>query len=202
MQRPIFRKVALERLSSPEQLDQLMQVTNPRGWLALAALVTLLLAAIVWGVMGSIPTEVVSNGILLRGGRTFTIAMPSDGTLLWIAVEPGQNVQHGQMIASLADGTPVRSPSAGRIGEVLVNQGDLVPAGAPLASIEPDGQGLAAVLFTPFSTGSTIRPGMDVRVVPANVNAETYGSLRGTVEYVATAPASRASMQRILSTLR
>ncbi len=34
----IFRKVALERLSSPEQLDQLLQVTDPKGWLALGAL--------------------------------------------------------------------------------------------------------------------------------------------------------------------
>ena len=38
----IFRKVALERLSSPEQLDQLMQVTSPKGWLALAGLGALL----------------------------------------------------------------------------------------------------------------------------------------------------------------
>ena len=34
----IFRKVALERLSSPEQLDQLLQVTDPKGWMALGAL--------------------------------------------------------------------------------------------------------------------------------------------------------------------
>ena len=33
----LFRKVALERLSSPERLDELMQLTTPGGWLALVA---------------------------------------------------------------------------------------------------------------------------------------------------------------------
>src|SRR6185436_5494733 len=37
MQQPIFRRVALERLSSPEQLDQLIPATTLRRWLALAA---------------------------------------------------------------------------------------------------------------------------------------------------------------------
>jgi hypothetical protein len=38
MDKPLFRQAALERLSSPEQLDQLVRVTHPLGWLALLAL--------------------------------------------------------------------------------------------------------------------------------------------------------------------
>ena len=33
----IFRKTALEKLSSPEQLDELMKITTPKGWVALIA---------------------------------------------------------------------------------------------------------------------------------------------------------------------
>ena len=47
--RSVFRKVSLDRLASPEQLDQLMQITTPKGWVALLALSVLLLTAIVWG---------------------------------------------------------------------------------------------------------------------------------------------------------
>jgi hypothetical protein len=36
--RSIFRKESLERLSSAERLDQLMQVVSPRSWLPLVAL--------------------------------------------------------------------------------------------------------------------------------------------------------------------
>lgn len=37
----IFRKESLERLSSPERLDQLMQVIAPMDWLALTVLSSL-----------------------------------------------------------------------------------------------------------------------------------------------------------------
>ena len=57
MQSKIFRKAALERLSSPEQLDQLMQITNSKGWLALIALAIILGAALVWAIFGRIPTH-------------------------------------------------------------------------------------------------------------------------------------------------
>jgi hypothetical protein len=33
--RQIFRQESLERLSSPDQLDQLLQVVNPQNWLPL-----------------------------------------------------------------------------------------------------------------------------------------------------------------------
>jgi hypothetical protein len=43
----IFRKESLERLSSPEQLDQLMQVVSPKSWLPLASLASLMALALV-----------------------------------------------------------------------------------------------------------------------------------------------------------
>lgn len=58
MQEKLFRKAALEKLSSPEELDQLMQITGPRGWLVLVALLLLLGVAVVVGVTGEIPVQV------------------------------------------------------------------------------------------------------------------------------------------------
>ncbi|HYG62449.1 MAG TPA: biotin/lipoyl-containing protein, partial [Thermoanaerobaculia bacterium] len=97
----IFRKVALERLSSPEQLDQLMQVTNPRGWLALAALGALLLTAVFWGVFGSIPTEAAGEGILLRRGGVSNLVAPESGQVQEILVAVGDEIQKGQVVARL-----------------------------------------------------------------------------------------------------
>jgi hypothetical protein len=68
MQKPIFRKAALERLSSPEQLDQLMQVTTPKGWLALIALTGLLVMVVIFGFVARIPITVTGQCILLDGG--------------------------------------------------------------------------------------------------------------------------------------
>ncbi|HVY69919.1 MAG TPA: NHLP bacteriocin system secretion protein, partial [Verrucomicrobiae bacterium] len=77
MARPsIFRQAALDRLSSPEQLDELMHVTDPRAWMALGALGLVLVTALAWGVWGSIPTKVKAEGILIRGERLFKVAAP------------------------------------------------------------------------------------------------------------------------------
>jgi HlyD family secretion protein len=97
----IFRKVALERLSSPEQLDQLVQVTDPRGWLALAGLGALLLAAIGWGVWGSIPTEAQGEGILLRQGGVSALVSAANGQVEEILVSVGDVIEKGQPVARI-----------------------------------------------------------------------------------------------------
>lgn len=95
----IFRKVALERLSSPEQLDQLMQVTEPKGWLALTALGALLLTSVAWGVFGSIPTEARGEGILLRQGGVSSLVAAENGQVEEILVAVGDVIEKGQVVA-------------------------------------------------------------------------------------------------------
>lgn len=64
-QDPLFRQSALERLSSPEQLDQLMQVTTSRGWFALAAVIGLLVVGVVIAAVGEIPIRTQASYCLL-----------------------------------------------------------------------------------------------------------------------------------------
>jgi hypothetical protein len=58
MQEKLFRQAALEKLSSPEELDQLMQVTTPRGWLALLALIIFIGLVLGISFFTSIPVRV------------------------------------------------------------------------------------------------------------------------------------------------
>ncbi len=95
----IFRKVALERLSSPEQLDQLMEVTSPKGWLALMALGSLLMAALAWGVFGSIPTQTTGTGILIRQGGVSNVVSAETGQVEEILVSVGDVIEKGQVVA-------------------------------------------------------------------------------------------------------
>ena len=76
MQTSVFRKSSLEQLSSPEQLDQLMRVATPKGWVVLFALLALIGVAIVWGIFGSVSVTVQGNGILMKSGG---IAVNLDG---------------------------------------------------------------------------------------------------------------------------
>src|SRR5258708_2827090 len=78
----IFRQAALDRLSSPDQLDRLVTVTSPAGWIALAALAVLIGAIIAWSILGTVPTRVSGSGIIVtRGGRVFDGMAPAAGVL-------------------------------------------------------------------------------------------------------------------------
>ncbi|MFO7484345.1 NHLP bacteriocin system secretion protein [Oceanibaculum nanhaiense] len=99
----IFRKTALERLSSPDQLDRLITVTRPRGWMALVMLCVIAGAAIAWGILGSIPTRVQGNGILIStGGQVVNVQAPGSGTLSEIDIRVGEEVSAGQIVARLS----------------------------------------------------------------------------------------------------
>lgn len=99
MKTDVFRKVSVERLSSPEQLDTLMKVTSPRGWLALAALGVLLAAAIAWGFAGTMSTKVASQGVLIRPGGLQNIFAEAGGTLTDIRVVENDYVNKGDVVA-------------------------------------------------------------------------------------------------------
>lgn len=63
----IFRQKAMDRVSSPEELDHYLQVTSPGIWITLAAIILLLTGVFFWGIFGRLETEmhiatVVNNG--------------------------------------------------------------------------------------------------------------------------------------------
>jgi len=97
----IFRKVALERLSSPEQLDQLLRVTEPRGWLALGGLGAVIVASLGWAVFGSIPTEARGEGILLRRGGVSSLVAAEAGQVEELLVGVGDVIATGQVVARI-----------------------------------------------------------------------------------------------------
>jgi len=103
MAKTIFRKTAIDRLSSPEQLDRLVTVTGAHSWLALTVLLTMLAAAGVWSVTGALPSRVSGNGILIAsGGRVFNAVSSYDGMLVEITVDIDDLVRAGDIVARLS----------------------------------------------------------------------------------------------------
>lgn len=49
----LFRKKSIERISSPEQLNDYICVSSPGVWLILMAVVVLLAGVVIWGVFGT-----------------------------------------------------------------------------------------------------------------------------------------------------
>lgn len=220
MQNRFFRKEALEHLNTPGQLDTLMTVTTPRGWLALAALGCLLAAALGWGTLGSLSVRVAGQGIILKPGGVIQVGSLNGGQVGQIRVAAGDLVKQGDVLlnvseASLTGAMPaaaelqnsgektgrtaqVVSPESGRVLDVLVRKGDLISSETPVVILEPGsgGDNLEALIFVPDEEGNKIRPGMAARISPGVFKKEEFGYIQGTVKSVAGYPSTFESVAR------
>ncbi len=97
----VFRKVSLDRLSSPEELDQRLTVTSPTGWLALIAAAVLVLAGITWGVLGKISDKAVGEGIIMSSGGITSVINHANGQVTDISVQEGDYVEKGDVVARI-----------------------------------------------------------------------------------------------------
>lgn len=341
--RRLFRRAALERLSTPDQLDTALRVTGARHWAGMAAVCLLAAGAILWGVLGSAPVTVATQGILIAEGGILDVTAGHGGRLTDFTVRPGQRVERGAVVARLdqpdlaqdlaqarealaearerrdliasfqarqheartevdaarraaleqvsghlrerlrwleerdayegdlirsgaiprqrridtridlnaarqeltetanalsqvameerafaiaqqrelldldleiaalrrrvdaLDGRLARestvvSPYEGEVAEVKVAAGDMLAEGAALFSLLPAGrpEETVAILFASPTDGKKIRPGMAVNVSPSTVKAAEFGFIRGEVISVASIPATREGMGRVL----
>ncbi|MBD2104013.1 NHLP bacteriocin system secretion protein [Leptolyngbya sp. FACHB-261] len=103
----LFRQESLERLSSPERLDQLMQVIGPKAWLPLATSGVLVIAAVTWSVVGRIPITVEGQGVLIRPSKVVHFQSGIEGQLVELKVRSGDPVRKGQVLATI-DQTELR----------------------------------------------------------------------------------------------
>ncbi|CAK0771895.1 NHLP bacteriocin system secretion protein [Gammaproteobacteria bacterium] len=102
MKQQIFRKVSLERLSSPEQLDLLMRVIRPSDWFILGPLIGLLMVVVAWGWFGSIPTKVSGKCILINPTGLVDVASVASGRLMTLLVKVGDRITVGQELGQVA----------------------------------------------------------------------------------------------------
>lgn len=74
MNEEIFRKKSLDKIKSPESLDDYIHVSNPGVWLILVSVIVLLAGACVWGIFGHIDSTVPAAVQIENGQAVCRIA--------------------------------------------------------------------------------------------------------------------------------
>lgn len=99
----LFRKKALESIGTLDQLDKLIRVTSPHAWIILLTLLALLTIIVIWGFVGSIPTRVEGQGILVaeKGSIFAAVAPEGQAYIKKIMVRPGDQIKKDQIVAQL-----------------------------------------------------------------------------------------------------
>lgn len=96
MARNLYRKATLERLSSPEQLDQLTAVTGPGTWFVLLGGAIIVLATLIWSIVGRLPIKQDASGIYLTDSSSTYVASTASGVVTQVFVAQGDTVTEGQ----------------------------------------------------------------------------------------------------------
>lgn len=98
MSEEIFRKKSLDKVKSPESLDDYIRVANPGVWLLLISVIVLLAGACVWGIYGRIDSTVDAD-IHVESGSPVCYVAEED----IFSVHEGMTVKFGDYEAVITE---------------------------------------------------------------------------------------------------
>lgn len=70
MKKSIFREKSIERISSPEQFDEYVKVSNPSIWVLMFSIIILLAGFMCWSVFGRLEST-VTTAVVFQGEDIF-----------------------------------------------------------------------------------------------------------------------------------
>lgn len=218
----IFRKESLERLSSPERLDQLMQIVSPQDWLSLATLGGLVVLGLIWSIVGRIPIAVQGQGLLMRPRRVVEVQSPVSGELQELQGQVGDCFGQDNSIALINPSqsrrdrgnqgkrpeqpnlpgsvrSTIKSQYKGCILEVKASPGQIVSAGTPIATmlVEASSEPMVGITYFTLKDGQKIKPGMEIKITPDTVERSRFGAILGKVTSVSPFPVTKEKITSI-----
>jgi hypothetical protein len=96
-----LKKSALQRLTSPDQINRRLKVITFKGWIAIATVGVIVFSILFWSVIGRIPTNVQGRAIVFDPDRSLSIRAEIPGAIEEIYVKVGDTVEKGAKLASL-----------------------------------------------------------------------------------------------------
>ena len=120
MNQQLFRKKSVDKVSSPEQLNEYIRVSNPGVWMVLAAIVILLAGVIVWSCVGHLETT-LDTAVVCENGEAVVFVKEADIE----KIEVGMTVRVGDKEYAVSEipTEPVRID--GTIAEYAIHLGGL-----------------------------------------------------------------------------
>jgi len=202
----LYRKAALERISSPEQLDKVLKITSPFSWLSLVGIALMTVAAVIWSVMGTIPETITANGIIVSPVSTNAVYASEMGEVTYIQVAAGDVLQAGDPVLTYCtergEEKTVFSDQEGIVSAVMVDDGDVLLQGRELVRVSPATVGQqVAVCYVPLTMAGQLECGMRAYVYLNGVkNSQSGGHMDAKVINVDAYAASTESMSYVLGT--
>lgn len=120
----LFRKKNLERISSPEQLNDYIKVSNPSIWLIIGAMFIIAIAFSIWAFSGNITSEVSGTGVF-QGSSQDSI----DSVVCYVDTNYAQKISEEMPVRIYDKTKPMSAYVNGKvikISQVPVKQEDIL----------------------------------------------------------------------------
>jgi len=220
MNQPFFRKKPLEKISSPDKLDEAMKVTNPGLWSVLIACLALVVGGIVWFALGTVPETAEARGIIFPDDGAVTVVAETSGKIQDMRVATGDEVGLHDIVAVIAQPeliAEIRSMQAAGAEQTVVsekwqlyeqgvirsqaygivldakNQNDVVEKNEAIMSIarmEDETSKYRVLCYVPADMARQLEVGTEVQVSPSYASREEYGYMYGYVTGIDQFPSS------------
>ena len=110
----VFRRSTMNRISSADELDHYIKVTNPSAWVVVVAALLLIAGIVVWAVVAIVPVTVNATGFTIKApesGKTLVICYVDKSTADKIR-ESGAKATVGNVEATAVSVAPTPLSSA------------------------------------------------------------------------------------------
>ena len=215
----LYRKSALEKISSPEQLDKALTVTSPMSWLALGAVTFVIIVTIIWSIIGTIPVTVTTTGIVASPVSTNAVFCPETGTIMAILVNPNSEIAINDPVASYKTGNGdvkvIYSDQFGTVTEIIAKKGSAddkkgqqdqkdqkngkINQGDELLRVSPNSSSQQVIVcYVELADAKKIKRGMTVNVSLNIKESNTYGHMVARVINVDSYASSTEGMNYVL----
>ena len=191
-------------MTSPEDLDELLQVNSVNTWLILTAIGVVLAGMLVWGFLGTISSEVNGFGIIKIQELPRELVSDFSGQVDSVFCRSGDQVAGGQRVMKIylseeKTYQEIISPFAGEITSVEVKEGSYVRTGSPVLKIMKSFDKMTTapevILFVAVGEIEKIKKGMtaNFQVDKAGIPAEYLG---GPITFIAAYPSSNGAIEK------
>lgn len=199
----LYRKAALERISSPEQLDKVLKITSPMSWLALIGITLIIIVTVIWSIIGTIPVTITTGGIVSSPVGCNAVYTQEAGTVVSIRVRAGDELHLGDPILTYRNASnevvTICSDQVGIVAAVVAANGDALTPGSEVVRVTPSAQGRQIIVcYVPLTQAKKLERGMRVNVSLDSLDSSSYGSMAARVINIDAYATSIDSMAGVL----
>lgn len=178
----LYRKSALERISSPEQLDKVLKVTSPMSWLALIGVTLIVVVTVIWSIIGTIPVTITTKGIVSSQVGCNAVYTQEAGEVVSVRVRAGDEVHLGDPVLTYKNAAnevvTILSDQVGTVAGNVVEIGDSLTPGNEVIRVTPTAQGRQIIVcYVPLAQAKKLERGMQANITLDSLDSSSYGNM-------------------------